>query len=85
MHVRFAHLHVVQARDRVEGDLARLGGLAHHLAVHLAVRRHIHHQVALNLRLAGQAPARGERPAPSEVPVRLRSKATDGWRCEVTP
>ena len=38
VHVRFAHFHVVQAHHRIERDGVRLGGLAHHLAMHLTAR-----------------------------------------------
>ena len=61
MHVRLAHFHVMKRAtgSRVIG--ACLGGLAHHLAVHLAARGHIDDEVAFDLRLAGQPVAGGQR------------------------
>ena len=55
LHVRFFHLDVVQANDRVQLDLARIRVLAHDLAVNLAAGRHVDDDVALDARLAGQA------------------------------
>ena len=61
VHVRLAHFHVIKTRHRVEGDRPCLGGLAHHLAVHLAARGHIDDEVAFDLRLAGEPVAVGQR------------------------
>ena len=47
LHVRLLHLHVVQAYHRIQLDVAVVGFLAHHLPVHLAVRRHVDHHIAL--------------------------------------
>ena len=58
VHVGFLHFDEVQANHRVEFDVMRLGRLAHHLAMHLAGRRHVDHGVAEQARGAGQ-------PAPS--------------------
>ena len=54
VHVRLADLHIVQAHQRIEVDLAHLGSLAHHLTMHLARRRHIDHHIGADLRLAGE-------------------------------
>ena len=56
VHVGRLHLDVVQADHGIELDVVRLGGLAHDLAVHLAVGRHVDDDVALDLRRAGKAP-----------------------------
>ena len=58
VHVGFLHLDVVQADQRIDLDVARLGGLAHHLAVHLAACRYVDHHIAQHLGGAGQ-PATG--------------------------
>ena len=55
VHVRLAHLDVVQVHDRIKRDRALVGGLAHHLAMHLAACGHVDNEVALNLRGAGEA------------------------------
>ena len=50
-------LEVVQLHDRVDLQVADgVGGLAHHLAMDLALRRHVDHRVAQEARLAAQAP-----------------------------
>ena len=54
VHVRLADLHIMQAHQGIEVDLAHLGGLAHHLAMHLARRRHIDHHIGADLRLTGE-------------------------------
>ncbi len=79
VHVRLAHLDVVQVHDRIERDGTRVGGLAHHLAVHLAGRGHIDHQVALDLRGAGEAVARRQR-APARVALLGGTDAARDWR-----
>ena len=58
MHVGLGHLDIVQSNNRIELDVARLGGFAHHLAMHLAGGRHVDYNIGLNFRLAGQ-PAAG--------------------------
>ena len=63
VHVGLAHLDVVQARHRIQRDGSRLGLLADDLPVHLAGRRHVHDQVALDARLTGEAVAGRQRPA----------------------
>ena len=60
MHVRFLHFHVVQLHQRVKLDIARLGSLAHHLAVHLAGLGNVDDHVGLHLRLARQTAAFGQ-------------------------
>ena len=62
LHVRFLHLDEVQAHDRVQLDFARIGVLAHDLAVHLAARRHVDDHVALHARRAGEAMSRWQCP-----------------------
>ena len=58
VHVRLLHLHVVQAHHRIQLDRARVGLLAHHLAMHLAARGHVDDHVGLDARRARQAPCR---------------------------
>ena len=58
VHVGLLHLDVVQAHDRIELDVVRFGGFAHHLPVHLAVGRHVDDEVAQHERRARQ-PASG--------------------------
>ena len=54
LHVGLAHFDVVQADDRVELDLARIGILAHDLAMHLAFGWNVDHDVRLHARGTGQ-------------------------------
>ncbi len=61
VHVRLLDFHKVQADQRVEVDVMRLGFFAHHLFVDLAAGGHVDHHIALHLRAAGQAAAFGER------------------------
>ncbi len=61
VHVRLLDFDKVQADQRVEMDVMRLGFFAHHLFVDLAARRHVDHHIALHLRAAGQAAAFGQR------------------------
>ena len=57
-HARSVELDVVELDDRVDLEVADLvGRLAHHLAVDLAVGRHVDDHVALHHRLAAQAPS----------------------------
>ncbi len=63
VHVRLAHLDVMQPGHRIQGDGSRLRLLADDLPVHLAGRRHVHHEVALDARLTGEAMSGGQRPA----------------------
>ena len=58
VHVGLAHLDVVQAHDRVQLDLARVGVLAHDLAVDLAAGRHVDDDVALRRASSRTADAR---------------------------
>ncbi len=67
MHIGLAHLDVMQARDRIQCDGSRLGLLADDLPVHLAGRRHVHDQVALDARLTGEAVAGRQRPAAAGI------------------
>jgi hypothetical protein len=60
VHVRLCDLDVVQAHDGVQLDLARIGILAHDLAVDLAARRNVDDDVALHLRRAGEPMARDQ-------------------------
>ena len=53
-HVGLADLDVVQADDRVDLDRVRVGLLPDDLPVQLALRRHVHHEVADHLRVAAQ-------------------------------
>ena len=55
----------------------RLGALAHHLAVHLAVRRHVDDEVALDLRLAAEPAAVGQRAALAGVALLDRVPGRD--------
>jgi hypothetical protein len=52
-----SHLDKDEPRGRVHGDVARGGGLAHDLAVHLAFGGHVDDDVALNRGLAAEAAA----------------------------
>src|SRR5205807_6818040 len=67
MHVGLAHLDVMKMHDRIEGDGARVRGLAHHLAVDLAAGRHVDDEVALDVRRAGQPVTRWQRAATREA------------------
>jgi hypothetical protein len=67
VHVRLAHLDVVQVHHRIERDDVRLGRFAYDLAVHLGVGRHVDDQIPLDTRRARQPMAIGERPAPREA------------------
>ena len=48
MHVRFIDDDEIQLGDRIQLDVAHFGAFAHDLLVHLALRRHVHHTVALH-------------------------------------
>ncbi len=74
------HLDVVQTYDRIERDRARLGRLAHHLAVHLAARRHVDDEVALDLCRAGEAVPGWQRAAAREVLLGRARTRTGAWR-----
>ena len=52
VHVRLGDLDVVQADDGIERDLALIGRLADHLAMHLAAGWHINDEIAEDHRLA---------------------------------
>ena len=54
VHIGFLHLDVVQADQRIDLDVARLGCLAHHLAVYLAACRDVDHHIAQHLGRARQ-------------------------------
>ena len=85
VHVGRLHFDVVQAHHGVELDVVRLGGLAHDLAVHLAVGRHVDDDIAQHLRRAREPPSRP--PADGRGRTR-RSTAPNGDRFaarEVTP
>ena len=58
--VRRRHFHIAEPHHRIDLDVAGLGGLAHHLAMDLAVRRHIDHHVALESRVATEPPSAGQ-------------------------
>ena len=58
--VGLAHLDVVQPHDRVDLDRVRVGLLAHELAVHLALGRHVDDEVADDARVAAEPPLRRE-------------------------
>src|SRR5579862_6596214 len=62
VHVRLPDLDIVQMHDRIQRDHSCVSGFAHDLLVHLAAWWHVHHQVALDARGAGQAVSRGQRP-----------------------
>ena len=66
LHVRLLHFDVVQADDRVQLDLARIGILAHDLAMDLAAGRNVHDHVALHERRAGKT-VTGRQPPPARV------------------
>ena len=53
-------LDVVQADRGIDGEVARLGALAHDLLVNLALGRHINDEIALDERRAAQPAALGE-------------------------
>ena len=63
--IGLAHLDVVEPHDRVDLDRMRVGLLAHHLAVQLALGRHVDDEIAADLRVAAEPPivrqARGGR------------------------
>ena len=67
-HVGLADLDVVQAHDRVDLDRVGVGLLPHDLPVQLALRRHVHDQVADHLRVAPEPPLRRQ---PRPVAIRL--------------
>ena len=58
--IGFADLDVVQTHDRIDLDRVRVGLLAHHLAVDLALRRHVHDEVAAHPGMAPQSSVGGE-------------------------
>ncbi len=60
VHVGLLDLDVVKPRGRIHFDVAHLGGLAHHLLVHLGFGRHVDDDVGEQLRLAGKPAARGQ-------------------------
>ena len=66
LHVRLLHFDVVQADDRIQLDLARIGILAHDLAMDLAAGRNVHDHVALHERRAGKT-VTGRQPPPARV------------------
>ena len=78
LHVRLLHLDVVQADDRVQLDLARIGILAHDLAMDLAAGRNVHDHVALHERRAGKT-VTGRQPPP--VRISLLDFADGGNAC----
>ena len=75
MHVGLAHLHVVQAHDGVDLDRVRVGLLAHHLPVDLALGGNVHDEVAEDPRVAAEAPILGQAAA---VAVLLLGRAERG-------
>ncbi len=58
--VGLAHLDVVQANDGVDLDRVRVGLLAHDLAVHLALRRHVDDEVTGDLRVTSESAVGGQ-------------------------
>src|SRR5579872_7224575 len=62
MHVGLAHLDIVQAYDWVDLDWMGFGALAHDLAVHLRIRRHIDDEIAADFRLTAKTAAIRQRP-----------------------
>ena len=66
LHVRLLHFDVVQADDWIQLDLARIGILAHDLAMDLAAGRNVHDHVALHERRAGET-VTGRQPPPARV------------------
>ena len=60
--IGLAHLDVVQPHDRVDLDRVGVGFLAHHLAMQLALGRHVDHEVAPDACVAAE-PAVGGEPA----------------------
>ena len=80
LHVGFRHLDVMQLDERIELDVPRLGGLAHDLAVNLAARRHIDHDVRFDAGLAREPAPRRER-LPARITLlgfRQRRKTVGG-------
>ena len=55
-------LDVVEADDRVDLDRMRVGLLAHDLPVHLALGRHVDHELALDAARCSRAGGRRARP-----------------------
>ncbi len=80
VHVGLLHLHVVQAYHRIELDDVRVGLLAHHLAMHLAARRHVDDHIGLDARRTRQAPARRQGHPPREALFRLAERRQAGAR-----
>ena len=58
--LRLLDLDVVEADDRIDGDRARVGFLAHDLPVHLALGRHVDHRVVCDEGGTAEATALGE-------------------------
>jgi len=56
VHVRLLDLHVVDPYRGIELDVVDLDALAHHLPVHLTLRRHVDDEIPENLRRAAEAP-----------------------------
>ena len=61
MHIGLLHFDKIQAYERVQMDVMRLGFFAHDLFMHLAARGHVDDHITLHLRAAGQTAARGQR------------------------
>ena len=61
--LELGQLEVVKRDHRVDLDRAQIDGLAHDLAMHLALGGHVDHDVGQNNGLAAQAMSVGERPS----------------------
>src|SRR3569833_1195077 len=57
----------MQMHHRIQRDDATLSRFTHHLPMHLAAGRHVHHEVSLNEGVAGQSVSRGQMLAPGEL------------------
>ena len=81
VHVRLLDLDIVEPGRGIELDRAHLGALADHLLVHLAVGRHVDDDVAQQLRLAGQPPARLQALPALVALLDRRERASDARPC----
>ena len=55
VHIGFFHLDIVDPCRRVQRNVEHLCAFANHLFVHLAFRRHVNHDIALNRGLTAKA------------------------------
>ncbi len=76
--VGLADLDVVQPHDRIDLDRVRVGLLAHDLAVHLALGRHVDDEVATDAGVAAEPAAGGEAAAVAVALLGLAERASGG-------